>query len=110
VGGVAADVVFFPISSLSVWPVVALQVFSSLGVTCKNMDLDSDNDISNGALRASLVAPPYGIPNKRRIGCWGGAAAVHRPHGLEVEDKGHLKYFVVIFVFVEVLCIVRWFC
>jgi hypothetical protein len=37
----------------------------------------------------------------------GGATAVALcPHGLEVEDEGHLKDFIVIFVFVEVLCIV----
>ena len=40
----------------------------------------------------------------------GGAAAVtlHR-HGLKVEDEGHLKHLVVIFVFVEVLCTVQCF-
>jgi hypothetical protein len=54
------------------------------------------NDFSSAA---SNIKPAHG----------GAAAAVHRPHSLEVEDKGHLKYFVVIFVFVEVLCIVRCF-
>jgi hypothetical protein len=36
----------------------------------------------------------------------GAAEAARRRHGLEVEDEGDLKNFVVIFVFVEVLCIV----
>jgi hypothetical protein len=40
-GGVAADGVFFPISSLSMWPVVALQVFSSARLWVKTMDSDS---------------------------------------------------------------------
>jgi hypothetical protein len=34
------------------------------------------------------------------------AATRHR-HSLEVEDKGHLKDFVVISIFVGVFCIVR---
>ena len=37
------------------------------------------------------------------------AAAVRRRHGLEVEDEGHLKNLVVIFVFVELFCTVRYF-
>jgi hypothetical protein len=37
------------------------------------------------------------------------AAAACRRHGLEVEDEGHLKDFVAIFVFVEVLCTVQCF-
>jgi hypothetical protein len=37
-----------------------------------------------------------------------GGAARHR-HGLEVEDEGLLKNFVVIFVFLGVLCTVRCF-
>jgi hypothetical protein len=36
----------------------------------------------------------------------GAAAATRRRHGLEVEDEGHLKDFVVIFIFVEVFCTV----
>jgi hypothetical protein len=39
----------------------------------------------------------------------GAAAAARRRHGLKVEDEGHLKDFVVIFVFIEVLCTVRHF-
>ena len=39
----------------------------------------------------------------------GAAAAARRRHGLEVEDEGHLKYLVVIFVFVEMFCTVRCF-
>ena len=42
------------------------------------------------------------------VGALGGAAAAaHRRHGLEVEDEGHLKDLVVIFVFVEVFCTAR---
>jgi hypothetical protein len=37
------------------------------------------------------------------------ATAVRHRHSLEVEDEGHLKNFVVIFVFVEVFCDVRIF-
>jgi hypothetical protein len=37
------------------------------------------------------------------------AAAAHLRHGLDVKDDGHLKIFVVIFVFIEVLCIVQRF-
>jgi hypothetical protein len=37
------------------------------------------------------------------------AAVAHRQHGLDVEDEGHLKNFVVIFVFVEMFCTVRYF-
>jgi hypothetical protein len=51
------------------------------------------NDFSSAP---SNVKPAHG----------GATAAALRPHGLEVEDEGHLKDFVVIFVFVEVLCIV----
>jgi hypothetical protein len=36
------------------------------------------------------------------------AAACHR-HGLEVEDEGRLKNSIVIFFFVEVICIVQCF-
>jgi hypothetical protein len=39
----------------------------------------------------------------------GAAAAARRRHGLEVEDEGLLKDFVVFFVFLEVLCSVRCF-
>jgi hypothetical protein len=39
----------------------------------------------------------------------GAAAAAHRWHGLEVEDEGLLTNFVVIFVFLEVLCTVYCF-
>jgi hypothetical protein len=39
----------------------------------------------------------------------GAATAVHRRHGLEVEDEGLLKDLVVIFVFLGVLCTVRCF-
>jgi hypothetical protein len=39
----------------------------------------------------------------------GAAAAARRRHGLEVEDEGLLKDFVVIFVFLRVLCTVRCF-
>ena len=39
----------------------------------------------------------------------GAAAAARRRHGLEVEDEGHLKNFVVIFVFVEMFWTVRCF-
>jgi hypothetical protein len=39
----------------------------------------------------------------------GAAAAARRRYGLEVVDKGLLKNFVVIFVFLEVLCTVRCF-
>jgi hypothetical protein len=39
----------------------------------------------------------------------GAAAAARRRHGLEVEDEGLLKDFVVIFVFLGVLCTVRCF-
>jgi hypothetical protein len=39
----------------------------------------------------------------------GAAAAARRRHGLEVEDEGLLKDFVVFFVFLEVLCTVRCF-
>ena len=39
----------------------------------------------------------------------GAAAAARHLHGLEVEDEGHFKDLVVIFVFVEVFCNVRHF-
>jgi hypothetical protein len=39
----------------------------------------------------------------------GAAAAARRRHGLEVEDKGHLRDFVIIFIFIEMLCTVRCF-
>jgi hypothetical protein len=39
----------------------------------------------------------------------GAAATARRRHGLEVEDEGLLKDFVVIFVFLGVLCTVRCF-
>jgi hypothetical protein len=39
----------------------------------------------------------------------GAAAAARRRHGLEVEDEGYLKNFVVIFVFIEMLCTVPCF-
>ena len=39
----------------------------------------------------------------------GAAAAAHRQLGLEVEDEGHLKDLVVIFVFFEMFCMVRYF-
>jgi hypothetical protein len=39
----------------------------------------------------------------------GAAAAARRRHGLEVEDEGLLKDFVVFFIFLEVLCTVRCF-
>ena len=39
----------------------------------------------------------------------GAAAAARRRHGLEIEDEGLLKDFVVIFVFLEVFCTVRCF-
>jgi hypothetical protein len=39
----------------------------------------------------------------------GAAAAVRRRHGLEVEVEGLLKDHVVIFVFLGVLCTVRYF-
>jgi hypothetical protein len=38
-----------------------------------------------------------------------GGVAAHRRHGLEVEDEGHLKDIVVIFVFIGVLCSPRCF-
>jgi hypothetical protein len=37
--------------------------------------------------------------NNVRPALGGAAAAVHRRHGLEVEDEGHLKDFNVIFIF-----------
>jgi hypothetical protein len=43
-------------------------------------------------------------PTQRRA-----AAAVHRRHDLEIEDKGLLKDLVVIFIFLEVLCIILCF-
>jgi hypothetical protein len=39
----------------------------------------------------------------------GAAVAARRRHGLEVEDEGLLKYFIVIFVFLGVLGTVRCF-
>jgi hypothetical protein len=36
-------------------------------------------------------------------------AAARRRHGLEIKDKGLLKDLVIIFVFLEVLCIVCYF-
>ena len=39
----------------------------------------------------------------------GAAAAARRRHGLKVEDEGHLKNLVVIFVFVEMFWTVRCF-
>jgi hypothetical protein len=45
-------------------------------------------------------------PNNVRAVQRGAAAAARRRHGLEVEDKGHLKYFIVILFFVEVFYIV----
>jgi hypothetical protein len=33
----------------------------------------------------------------------------HRQHGLEVDDEGLLKDLVVIFIFLKMLCIVRYF-
>jgi hypothetical protein len=39
----------------------------------------------------------------------GVAAATRRRHGLEVEDEGLLKDLVVIFIFLGVLCTVRYF-
>ena len=39
----------------------------------------------------------------------GAAAAARRRHGLEVEDEGHLKDLVVIFVFFKLFCTVCCF-
>ena len=39
----------------------------------------------------------------------GAAAAARRRHGLEVEDEGHLKDLVAIFVFFELFCTVWCF-
>jgi hypothetical protein len=39
----------------------------------------------------------------------GSAAATRRRHGLEVEDEGHLKKFIVIFVFVKVFLYCSFF-
>ena len=39
----------------------------------------------------------------------GAAAAARRRHGLEIEDEGHLKDLIVIFVFVELFCTVWCF-
>jgi hypothetical protein len=47
--------------------------------------------------------------NNVRLTQGGAAAAAHRRHGLEVEDEGHLKNFIVIFIFVQVPYIVRCF-
>jgi hypothetical protein len=62
--------------------------------------------------RCGLLDPfgdfPYAT-NKVKPALGGAAAAARRRHGLEVEDEGHLKNFVVIFVFVEVLCTIRCF-
>jgi hypothetical protein len=46
--------------------------------------------------------------NNIRPALGGAAAAARRQHGLEVKDEGHLKDFDVIFVFVELLCTVRY--
>jgi hypothetical protein len=56
-----------------------------------------------------LLGPFSDFPsasNNVRPSQGGAVAAAHRLHGLEVEDKRHIKKFVVIFIFVEVLCIV----
>ena len=37
------------------------------------------------------------------------ATAARRRHGLEVENEGHLKDLVVIFIFIEVFCTARCF-
>jgi hypothetical protein len=47
--------------------------------------------------------------NNVRPALGGAVAAAHHRHGLEVEDEGHLKNFVVIFVFVEVFYTVHCF-
>ena len=47
--------------------------------------------------------------NNVRPALGGAAAAARRRHGLEVEDEGHLKDLVVIFVFVEVSRTARCF-
>jgi hypothetical protein len=39
----------------------------------------------------------------------GAAAAARRRHGLEVEEEGLLKDLVVLFVFLRVLCTIRYF-
>jgi hypothetical protein len=39
----------------------------------------------------------------------GATMAACRRHGLEVQDEGHLTGFIVVFVFVEVLCNARCF-
>jgi hypothetical protein len=47
--------------------------------------------------------------NNVRLTQGGAAAAAHRRHGLEVEDEGLFKDLVVIFIFLAVLCTVRFF-
>jgi hypothetical protein len=47
--------------------------------------------------------------NNVRLTQGGAAAAVHRRHGLEVEDEGLLKDLIVIFVFLGMLCTVHGF-
>ena len=47
--------------------------------------------------------------NNVRPALVGAAAAARRRYGLEFEDEGHLKKFVVIFVFVEMFCTARCF-
>jgi hypothetical protein len=44
------------------------------------------------------------VSNNVRLDQGGAAAAAHHRHDLEVEDERHLKDFVAIFLFIEVLC------
>ena len=62
--------------------------------------------------RCGLLHPFGDFPsatNNVRLTLGGAATAARRRHGLEVEDQGLLKDFVIIFVFLEVLCTVRCF-
>ena len=49
---------------------------------------------------------PSAINNVKPV-LGGAAAAARRRHGLKVEDEGHLKNLVVIFIFIELFCTVR---
>jgi hypothetical protein len=71
-----------------------------------------DKLAGTGSLRISFLDPFGDFPsatNNVRPTQGGAAAAARRRHGLEVEDEGLLKDFVVIFVFLGVLCTVRCF-
>jgi hypothetical protein len=49
------------------------------------------------------------VTNNVRPALGGAAAATRSRHGLDVEEEGHLKEFIVILVFIEVFCTIHCF-